>query len=226
MLRYSPFLREGQRARGAAFYLCRPFCGTMGRHLVFMATPQTAPSNPRSVHMQIRIKSLGVSSSWLVALRRSSNLLFRSREFLPSPSQEEFSTSSLASFVLFNADPSICPDYILKTIDPWLPSACSLCSLHLDAVSSGYLQGPEMQLLRVVKIKQRREGGWRIIVDACVAVLGNIVRFQGVRSQGLNVEIYLQYSTKMLTGSRIFKKQILQWVSAYLMFEILFIVVS
>lgn len=35
------------RAHDTAFYLCRPFCGTTERHLVFMATPQPTPSNPR-----------------------------------------------------------------------------------------------------------------------------------------------------------------------------------
>lgn len=38
---------ESARARRPAFYLCRPFCGTMARHLVFMATPRAATFNPR-----------------------------------------------------------------------------------------------------------------------------------------------------------------------------------
>lgn len=36
------------RAHDTAFYLCRPFCGTTERHLVFTATPQATSSNPPS----------------------------------------------------------------------------------------------------------------------------------------------------------------------------------
>lgn len=36
------------RAHDTAFYLCRPFCGTTERHLVFMATPRATSSNPPS----------------------------------------------------------------------------------------------------------------------------------------------------------------------------------
>lgn len=49
------------RARDTAFYLCRPFCGTTERHLVFTATPRRAnpPSHP---HADI-YESPAVSSS-------------------------------------------------------------------------------------------------------------------------------------------------------------------